>query len=124
MRSELHDDNPFRVHGIVHDEFFTDRAVEVGRILKVLREPGAKLLVYGPRRMGKTSALVHAVERHEAAGDVAFLADVSTATTLVDIANRILDAAVRALGKRWRDSVTDFVKRIGVSLTLTPEPAS
>src|SRR5688572_16712475 len=118
------DDNPFRVHGIVHDEFFTDRADELGKILRVLREPGAKLLVYGPRRMGKTSALVRAIERHETEGGVAFLADVSTATTLIDIANRILDAAVRAVGKRWRDTISDFVSRIGLSLKLTPEPAS
>ena len=124
MPSESSNDNPFRVHGIVHDEFFTDREDELGKILRVLREPGAKLLVYGPRRMGKTSALVRAIEHHETDGGVAFLADVSTATTLIDIANRILDSAVRALGKRWRDTVSDFVSRIGLSLKLTPEPAS
>jgi hypothetical protein len=124
MRADAADDSPFRVHGVVHDEFFTDRADEVGRILKVLREPGAKLLVYGPRRMGKTSAFVRAVERHEAAGGVAFLADMSTATALVDIANRILEAAVRALGRRWRDAVTEFVSRIGVSVTLTQDAGS
>jgi hypothetical protein len=124
MAAKSSDDSPFRVHGIVHDEFFTDRADELGKILRVLREPGAKLLVYGPRRMGKTSALVRAIERHETEGGVAFMADVSTATTLVDIANRILDAAVRAVGKRWRDTISDFVARIGLSLKLTPEPAS
>lgn len=124
MAPEYSDDNPFRVHGIVHDEFFTDRAHELEKIRRVLLEPGAKLLVYGPRRMGKTSALVRAIEQHEADGGIAFLADVSTATALVDIANRILDAAVRALGKRWRDAISDFVSRIGLSLKLTPEPSS
>lgn len=124
MAAESSDDNPFRVHGVVHDQFFTDRAEELGKIRRVLREPGAKLLVYGPRRMGKTSALVRAIEQHEADGGVAFLADVSTATALVDIANRILDAAVRALGKRWRDAISDFVSRIGLSLKLTPEAGS
>lgn len=118
------EDNPFKVHGVVHDEYFTDRADEVTRILKVFREPGAKLLVFGPRRMGKTSALVRAVERQEAAGGTAFLADISTASTLVDVANRILDSAVRAMGRRWRDSITDFVSRFAVSLTLTPEPGT
>ena len=124
MTPEFSDDNPFRVHGIVHDEFFTNRVVELGKIRRVLREPGAKLLVYGPRRMGKTSALVRAIEQHVTEGGVAFLADVSTATTLIDIANRILDAAVRAVGKRWRDSITDFVSRIGISLTLKPDAGS
>ncbi|HEX9565237.1 MAG TPA: ATP-binding protein [Gemmatimonadaceae bacterium] len=118
------EDNPFRVHGVVTDEFFTDRASELGRILRTFSEPSSKLLVYGPRRMGKTSALMQAIARHEQQGGIAFLADVSTATTLVDIANRILEAAGRALGRRWRDSIGDFVSRIGVALTLTPDPGT
>lgn len=116
--------NPFRIHGVVEEQFFTDRATEVGRILKTFREPAAKLLVYGPRRMGKTSALARAVQRHEEEGGVAFLADISTASTLVDVANRILEAAGRALGRRWKDSISDFVARIGVAITLTPDPAT
>jgi hypothetical protein len=114
--------NPFRIHGVVSDQFFTDRAAELNRIRSTLEEPGAKLLVYGPRRMGKTSALVRALARHEKAGGVAFLADMSTASTLVDIANRILDAAGRALGRKWKDSIGDFVERLGLTITLTPDP--
>ena len=113
--------NPFRIHGVVSEQFFTDRAQEIDRILKTLREPAAKLIVYGPRRMGKTSALVRAIERHEASGGVAFLADMSTASTLVDIGNRILGAAGPVLGRRWADSIGEFVKRIGVAITLTPD---
>jgi len=116
--------NPFRIHGIVSEQFFTDRASELERILRTLREPGAKLLVYGPRRMGKTSALVSAIARHEAEGGVAFLADMSTASTIVDTANRILEAAGRALGRKWKDSISDFVERLGLTLTLTPDPAT
>lgn len=116
--------NPFRIHGVVSDEFFTDRDQEIARILKTLGEPATKLLVYGPRRMGKTSALLQALARHEAKGGVAFLADISTASTVVDIANRILEAAGRALGRKWRDSISEFVRRIGVTISLTPDPAT
>lgn len=116
--------NPFRIHGVVTDEYFTDRADEVARILKTLREPAAKLLVYGPRRMGKTSALLAALAQHEAEGGVAFLADISTASTVVDVANRILESAGRALGRRWRDAIGEFVRRIGVTISLTPDPST
>lgn len=116
--------NPFRIHGVVTDRFFTNRAAELDRIQATLAEPGAKLLVYGPRRMGKTSALVRALARHEKEGGVGFLADMSTASTLVDIANRILDAAGRALGRKWKDSIGDFVERLGLTITLTPDPAT
>ena len=116
--------NPFRIHGVVTEPFFTDRAEELDRILAALREPAAKLLVYGPRRMGKTSALVRAIARHEEAGGLAFLADMSTASTLIDVANRILDAAGRALGRKWSDSISEFVKRLGMTISLTPDPGS
>jgi hypothetical protein len=116
--------NPFRIHGVVTEQFFTDRAEELDRILAALREPAAKLLVYGPRRMGKTSALVRAIARHEETGGLAFLADMSTASTLIDVANRILDAAGRALGRKWSDSISEFVKRLGMTISLTPDPGS
>lgn len=116
--------NPFRIHGVVAGEFFTDRAAEVDRIRATLREPGAKLLVYGPRRVGKTSAIARAVERQRAAGGVAFLADLSTGTTIADAANRILEAAGAALARKWKDVLVDLVKRIGASVTLAPDPAT
>lgn len=116
--------SPFQIHGVATGEFFTDRAAELTRIRRTLREGGAKLIVYGPRRMGKTSALVHAVERHRAAGGVAFLADLSTATALADVANRLLETAGAALGRKWKDIVSDLVARVGVSVTLTPDPAT
>ena len=116
--------NPFRIHGVVSKPFFTDRANEVERILKALAEPATKLLVYGPRRMGKTSAIAYAVSRREAAGGVAIMADMSTASTLVDIANRVLESAGRALGRKWKDAIGDFVARIGPSVTLTPDPGT
>lgn len=116
--------NPFRIHGVVSAQFFTDRTAELDRILRTLREPATKLLVYGPRRMGKTSALVRAIARHQEEGGVAFLADLSTASTLVDIANRVLEAAGRALGRKWRDSISDFVERLGLTMTLTSDPGT
>ena len=116
--------NPFRIHGVVTGEYFTNRAAELSRIRKTLREPGAKLLVYGPRRMGKTSALERAIERHRTGGGVAFLADISTTTALADVANRILEAATAALGRKWKDVVGDLAARIGLSITLKPDPAT
>ena len=117
-------ENPFRIHGVVEGEYFTDRADEVTRIVKTLREPAAKLLVYGPRRMGKTSAILRAIARHEKEGGVAFLADLSTASTLVDVANRILESAGKVLGRRWKDSLQDLIRGLGLKVSLTPDAAT
>ena len=47
---------PFRVGEHVTGEFFTDRADEVKKILRFMRDP-SRLLVYGERRHGKSSAI-------------------------------------------------------------------
>ena len=96
-------ENPFKIHGIVEREYFTDRTSEIRRIAALLREPGAKLLVFGARRMGKSSAVKRAVDRVNRGRGRAFVADLSTASTPIDMGNRILRAATRVLGRRWRD---------------------
>ncbi len=116
--------NPFRIGGVVTGRDFTDRADELRRVVNALGDPQGKLLVLGPRRMGKTSTLSRAVQRLEKKGAVAFLADLSTGSTTADLANRVLGAATAAIGRRWKDVVTQFVTRLSVEVTLKPDPAT
>lgn len=116
--------NPFRIEGVVRPPHFTDREPELDRIGEALRSPGAKLLVYGPRRMGKTSAIVVAKEAFEEDGGAAVMADFSTASSVADLARRLLSAAGRALGTRWRDLATELAQRLEVSLRLETDPAT
>jgi len=117
-------DNPFRVEGVVRPPHFADREDELARIDEALRSPGAKLLVYGPRRMGKTSAIVVAKERYEQEGGAVVLADFSTASSVAGLSRRLLLAAGTALGRRWRDLPTELVRRLDVSLTLEMDPGT
>lgn len=117
-------DNPFRIHGTVRRPFFTDRDHEIERFARALREPGQKMLVYGHRRTGKTSTLENAVDTVNAAGGHAFLADLSTVTTVADMTNRILLGATKAVGRRWTSFVTDLAGRMQATLKITPDPAS
>ncbi len=119
-------ENPFRVGGTVVGEHFTDRADELKRIVAALSEPQAKLLIYGPRRMGKTSTLESAVLRLREEKRAAVVADLSTATTLADMASRILQAAARQLRATWENVVGDLVNHLkfGVSVVLDPNSGS
>jgi hypothetical protein len=83
-----------------------------------MRTPGGKLIVSGDRRMGKTSALVVALEMHRQEGGFGVLADFSTASTPTDLANRILSAATRELHRRWHDRVLQFFSRLRPEVTL------
>jgi uncharacterized protein len=123
--------NPFRVSGVVDDEYFTDRTRELARLRAALADPGGKLLVYGPRRMGKTSALARAVRQTNAArapkgGQRAYaaLADLSTASTLADVANRVLEAVAGTLGRTWRTIASDLAAALNVAVKLAPDPAT
>ena len=114
--------NPFRISGIVAGEHFTNRADELRRIEQALLEPGDKLLVFGRRRMGKSSTLDRAIEHVTERDAVAFRADLSGATTVTDVANRILQGTSRALGRRWLDILAGFLKSLTLRVTLSADP--
>jgi len=114
--------NPFRIDGVVTPPHFTDRAKEVARIRDALRSPPAKLLVYGPRRMGKTSAILVASQAAERDGCQIVRADLSTASSVADVVNRLMAAAVRGVGRSWKELPAIFVERLRISVGLRPDP--
>lgn len=116
--------NPFRIDGVVTPPHFTNRAAEVARVRDSLRSPPSKLLVYGPRRMGKTSMILVASQGAERDGSLVLRADLSTASSMADVVNRLLAAAVRGIGRAWRDLATMFVERLQISVGLRPDPAT
>lgn len=115
--------NPFRIHGAVTGTHFTDRAAEVKRIVATLTEPGAKLLVSGDRRLGKTSTLLAAINRVRAKGGRAFLVDLSTASSVADAATRLLEGAARGLGRLrgWGDFAEAVARKVQATLTVRPD---
>jgi AAA+ ATPase superfamily predicted ATPase len=117
-------ENPFRIGGTVVGPYFTDRAAEVGRIATALAEPQAKLLISGPRRMGKSSAIAAAVRRLQRKKQPVVVADLSTATALADVASRILRAAAAQLSARWKDALSELVRHLQIAVTIAPDPAT
>lgn len=116
--------NPFRIHGTVEGEFFTNRKHELEIFRRILNEPAAKMVVYGRRRMGKSSTLENAVRQVNAKGGHALLADISTASTVTDIGNRILASAARSVGRRWHEIAKDLIGRLQGAVKLAPDPAT
>ncbi len=86
--------NPFRIGERVKGDSFANREDEVAAIRHAVLN-GSKLLVHGPRRMGKSSTIwlgADAARSARGAGSrpIVVGADVSTATTLFDVASRLL----------------------------------
>lgn len=109
--------NPFRVGQKVTGEFFTDRASEVSRVVRALRDP-SRLLVYGARRMGKSSLIAMAAERVRAEGGLVVEADLSTASVLADVTGRLLTSLHRSEPPGDRGGVLDLVKSLRVRIEI------
>jgi hypothetical protein len=117
-------ENPFRIGGTVHGKFFTDRDAELARIQAALREPSHKLLLYGPRRIGKTSTLATAVAAVNATKGFAFMADLSTITTISDMANKVMTGASAVLGRSATRWIRDLAGKLQFAIKMTPDPVT
>jgi hypothetical protein len=106
---------------VVTGRHFTNRAVERRRIRRALTEPQNHLLVFGPRRMGKSSTLRVVQEDLAAHGTPVVAADLSTASSLTDLTNRVLQAAQASLGRLWRDVLTSLVQGISVKISVATD---
>ena len=115
--------NPFRIGVAVRGAFFTDRADETARTADTLQEGGARLLMVGERRVGKTSVLLRSIERVQRAGGHAFLVDCGTAGSALEIANRVLNAATRALGRDWSATIHDLTRRVRGRIQVSTDQA-
>ena len=111
--------NPFRIGEHVSGAHFTNRTAEIARIRSALLEPSA-LLVYGPRRMGKSSAIRAAadVARSGRPKPVIVAVDLSTATSLFDVAARLLRSLyveTRSLRLRFEELLGALAPRISLT---------
>lgn len=113
-------DNPFRTGERVSGYHFADREEEVARIRAAMLS-ASSLLVYGPRRMGKSSAIWNAAEsaRTSRPKPIIVTADVATATNLFDVSARLLRSLyleTRWLKLRLEDLLGGLAPRVTVKL--------
>lgn len=113
--------NPFQIGVLAEGEHFLDRKDEVARVVAVLTEPGARLVLYGERRLGKSSVLQAAVREVRDRGGSAALVSFATASSEGEAAQRVLLALRSELGKSWRDLLDDISRALDVSLEITPD---
>ena len=113
-------DNPFRIGEHVSGYHFADREEELARIRTAMLA-ASSLLVYGPRRMGKSSTIQNAAEsaRLSRPKPIIVSADVATATNLFDVSARLLRSLyleTRWLKLRLEDLLGGLAPRVTVRL--------
>jgi hypothetical protein len=112
--------NPFQVTALATGGAFADRRAEVARIRDAWTTPGAKLVVYGDRRLGKTAALDVAAARARRDGTEVVVISLATAVDPADAVRRLLTAVHHAIGKSWRTLAQDLAAKLRLSITMTP----
>ena len=117
-------DHPFIVGLLATGDRLCDRDDEIERIARALRERGSKLVVYGARRLGKSSALEEAAERVRHRRQPVAVASFATAGDPADAAHRLLAAVQNELGRSWKRSLLGIVERLRLTFELGPTPAS
>ena len=113
-------DNPFRIGEHVSGYHFADRVEELARIRNAMLS-ASSLLVYGPRRMGKSSTINNAADsaRNSRPKPIVVAADVATATNLYDVSARLLRSLyqeTRWLRLRLEDLLGGLAPRVTVKL--------
>lgn len=82
---------PFSTQRIALDEYFTDREEEVARVLEAMRTRD-RLVLYGERRMGKSSIIARGVDRVRADGGVVFMGDAWTISDLDELNRALMES--------------------------------
>jgi len=122
-RSAEAERNPFIIGHLAEGEGFADRDKEVARICAALRDPSSRVLVYGDRRMGKSSTVRVAAEEVRAAGLPVAVVDLGNATSAEAAAQRVLAAVEKEVGRRWSDLLLNAVGKLKGTVTVTPSVA-
>src|SRR5690606_21113097 len=112
--------NPFRIGEHVSGYSFADREEEGARVRAAMLS-ASSLLVYGPRRMGKSSTIFNAAEsaRSSRPQPAVVPADVATATNLCGVSPRLLRSLYlepRWLKLRLEDLLGGLAPRVTVKL--------
>lgn len=111
--------HPFQVG--VPDAAFTDRADEMARVLDVMRSRG-RLIVYGERRLGKTTLLRRAAHRIRGEGGAVVYVDAWAAADAAAVVGSILGQVPRSwlVGER----VGEFLRTLAGMVTLSVSSTS
>jgi hypothetical protein len=116
----MDDRNPFVIRQLARGDHFADREQEVARMAAALQDPGAGLVVFGHRRMGKSSALERSTEAVRVDGGRAAVATLATATDPADAARRVLEAVHSEVGKSGRDIMEAIAGRLKAGMEVRP----
>jgi hypothetical protein len=116
--------NPFRYGALAFDETFTDRESEL-RELKSDIVNGQDVVVFAPRRYGKSSLVLRAVQELSRRGVLAAQIDLMTAPTKEKLAEKLAAEIHRGIASRLyraRERALGVFRGLRITPTVTIDP--
>ncbi len=114
--------NPFQITRLPDAAEFCDRDAELARLRHAWETPGAKLVVYGDRRLGKSAALELAAAQTTGSGRKVVVFNLATAIDPQDAVRRLIKAVQRAIGRSWKTVIQDLALKLRFNVTMHPSP--
>ncbi|NDP23173.1 MAG: ATP-binding protein [Paludibacter sp.] len=111
--------NPFSYGTIVRGDFFFDRVEECERIVSTLSN-GNNLVLFAPRRYGKTSLVFRVIEKLEEQGFICVYFDFSTVYSLETFVNGYIHAIEKKQSNLQKlvQAISMFVKNVRPKLSF------
>ena len=112
-------ENPFKFGGLVTGRDFADRESEMDEILKEVRS-GTNIMLFSPRRMGKSSLLAELVRRHSAEFIFVYvdLYGITSKTRMVEVFMSALVNSAFGTVKKIAAGIKDVVKGSRLRLVI------
>lgn len=114
--------NPFIIGRLATGVALADRQAEIPRLELALTDVDRRIVYYGDRRMGKSSAVEEAANRARKRGHLVAVADINVATGSDDAARRVLDAVYHEIGAGWRKSLERIAAALKATVSWKPTP--
>jgi hypothetical protein len=115
-------ENPFRFGVLVTGKDFADRETEMAEILKEVRG-GTSIVLYSPRRMGKSSLLAELMRRH--GSELLFvyvdLYGVTTKSRMVEVYMSALVKSAYGTAKKVAAGISEIVRSSRLRLVMSHE---
>jgi uncharacterized protein len=119
--------NPFQYGALALDEMFTDREAEIAELSSDIRN-GQDVVIFAPRRYGKSSLIWRVVQRLVKRGVLVGQVDLMSTPTREKLAERLAEAIHDQMASRLfkvRERLTVFSGlRVTPTITVSPEDGS
>lgn len=116
--------NPFQIGVLAEGDNFADRAEELAAVEAALTSPGERVVLFGERRLGKSSVLNRAVANLRTRGHKAILVSLATASSEAEAAQRLVEALRPVLGRSVREFVEDLARSLSITIEVAPDPVT